>query len=149
MNIEQMIEREEGFKSTPYYCTSGYPTVGIGWRIGKKNQSLEDFELIQMCKGTAYAQLGFEISGIKAALSNELEFFEKLSEVRQCVLISMAYQMGVKGLLSFKNMLDAMRAGCWNDAAHEGLDSKWYKQTPHRASRQMKTLLLNDWSEYE
>ncbi len=149
MNIEQMIEREEGFKAKPYYCSEGFPTVGIGWRIGKKNQSLEDFELVQVCKGTAYAQLGFEISGIKAALSNELAFFEKLSDVRQCVLISMAYQMGVKGLLSFENMLDAVNTGRFSDAAHEGLDSKWYKQTPHRASRQMKTLLLNDWSEYE
>ena len=61
----------------------------------------------------------------------------------------MAYQMGINGLMNFKNMIDAIEEGCWIDAAHEGLDSRWAKQTPERAERQMKTLLHGTWSEYD
>ena len=149
MNISEMLEVEEGFRSKPYLCSEGFATVGIGWRIGSKGQPLSDFKHISMCQAAAYAQLDFKIAGITANLSNEFEFFKDLNECRQAVLISMAYQMGLSGLLKFKNMLAAIETQCWNDAAHEGLDSRWATQTSERAERQMKTLLLGDWSQYE
>ena len=149
MNIVKLLDFEEGFRSEPYLCSEGYVTIGIGERIGSKNQPLSDFKLITTCKGAAYAQLEFKLAGITANLSNEFEFFDDLNECRQAVLISMAYQMGVAGLLMFERMLKAIKAQCWNDAAHEGLDSRWAKQTPARAHRQMKTLLTGTWSEYD
>ena len=149
MNIVELLDFEEGFRSEPYLCSEGYATIGIGERIGSKGQPLSDFKLITTCKGAAYAQLEFKLAGITANLSNEFEFFDDLNECRQAVLISMAYQLGLAGLLGFKNMLAAIKTQCWNDAAHEGLDSRWSKQTPARAERQMKTLLHGTWSEYE
>ena len=149
MNIIEMLDFEEAFRSEPYLCSEGYATVGIGWRIGSKGQPLSDFKLISMCKAAAYAQLEFKVAGITANLSNEFEFFKDLNECRQAVLISMAYQLGFAGLLGFKRMLAAIQTHCWNDAAAEGLDSRWSKQTPNRANRQMKTLLTGTWSEYE
>ena len=149
MNIIEMLDFEEGFRSEPYLCSEGYATVGIGWRIGSKGQSLSDFKNISMCQSAAYAQLEFKIAGITANLSNEFEFFKDLNECRQAVLISMAYQLGFAGLLGFKRMLAAIQTHGWNDAAAEGLDSRWNKQTPVRALRQMKTLLSGTWDEYE
>jgi lysozyme len=149
MNISEMLEVEEGLECKPYLCSEDYATVGIGWRIGSKGQSLSDFENINICKAAAYAQCEFMVGGITVELSNKLEFFNELSEARQAVLISMAYQMGLSGLLKFKNMLAAIETQRWNDAAHEGLDSRWATQTPERAERQMRTLLLGDWSQYE
>ena len=149
MNISRMLEIEEGFKASVYCCTEGYPTIGIGWKIGRHNQSLNDFEHMTMCKRAAYAQCEFMVADIHERLRNELPFFDGLNEPRQCVLISMAYQLGIKGLLGFKRMLAAIQTQCWNDAAHEGLDSKWHNQTTRRAERQMLTLLKGDWSEYE
>ena len=149
MNISEMLKVEEGFRSEPYICSAGYPTIGIGWKIGRHNQSLNDFENMTVCQATAYAQCDFMVAGITAQLSNRLSFFYDLNEARQCVLISMAYQMGINGLMKFKNMLAAIETQCWNDAAHEGLDSRWAQQTPERAERQMKTLLLGDWSQYD
>ena len=55
----------------------------------------------------------------------------------------------VERLIMFERMLKAIKTQCWNDATHEGLDSRWAKQTPERAERQMKTLLTGTWSEYE
>ena len=148
MNIVKLLAREEGFRSEPYICSAGYPTIGIGWKIGRHNQSLNDFEVIRISKGAAQAQLSAEVFSIEQKLFNN-DWFSCLNEPRQAVLISMAYQMGLSGLLKFKNMLAAIETQCWNDAAHEGLDSRWAKQTPERAERQMKTLLLGDWSQYE
>ena len=150
MNVRKMINQEEGgFKSEPYLCSEGYATVGVGWRIGSKGQPLSDFKHISMCEQAAHAQLDFKIAGIEAQLSNEFPFYKDLNECRKAVLISMAYQLGFAGLLGFKLMLAAIQTQCWNDAAHEGLDSKWWMQTPERAERQMKTLLSGTWDEYE
>lgn len=150
MNVTKMIDFEEGgWKSKPYLCSEGFATIGVGDRIGAKDQQLSDFKYISTCQAAAYAQLEFKIAGLTANLSNTLEFFDDLNEVRQAVLISMSYQIGFTGLMKFKRMLAAMQTGCWNDAAHEGLDSKWHEQTPQRAERQMVTLLKGDWSEYE
>lgn len=148
MNITKLLEFEEGFRSTPYYCSGGFPTIGIGWRIGERAQPLHDFKMMHIFKAAAYAQLEFEIASIIAKLENFIPSFKDLSEARQCVLISMAYQMGVAGLFKFKKMLAAIESKCWNDASAEGLDSRWARQTPERANRQMKTLLLGDWSAY-
>lgn len=149
MNIGTMLEREEGFKSIPYYCSEGYPTVGIGWRIGNKHQSLSDFKHIKLCQAAAHAQCEFQVAGLTSMLSDKFAFFKDLSEPRQCVLISMAYQLGVTGLCGFKKMLSAIAKGDFVTAAHEGLDSRWSLQTPERARRQMVTLLSGDWSQYK
>ena len=149
MNISRMLEIEEGFRANAYYCSEGYPTIGIGWKIGSHKQPLEDFKHMTLCKRAAYAQCELIVADIRERLKSELSFFDSLNEPRQCVLISMAYQLGVKGLMGFKQMLAAIQTQCWNDAAHEGLDSKWHKQTTRRAERHMLTLLKGDWSEYE
>lgn len=58
------------------------------------------------------------------------------------VLINMAFNMGVKGLLKFRRMLDAVRADDYDKAATHMLDSRWASQVGRRAvelARQMKT----------
>tara|TARA_R110000751_G_scaffold81975_2_gene165122 strand:- start:121 stop:570 length:450 start_codon:yes stop_codon:yes gene_type:complete len=149
MNISEMLKVEEGFRSEPYVCSEGYPTIGIGWKIGRHNQSLNDFEVMQISEEAAQAQCKAEIHELEMNLHCVIDCWQDLNEARQAVLISMAYQMGLSGLMKFKNMLAAIETQCWNDAAHEGLDSRWATQTSERAERQMRTLLLGDWSEYE
>ena len=149
MNIVKLLAREEGFRSEPYICSEGYPTIGIGWKIGRHNQSLNDFEVMQISEEAAQAQCKAEIHELEMNLHAVIDCWQDLNEARQAVLISMAYQMGLSGLLKFKNMLAAIETQCWNDAANEGLDSRWAKQTPERAERQVRTLLLGDWSQYE
>jgi lysozyme len=43
--------------------------------------------------------------------------------------------MGVSGVLKFKGMLEALKAGKRELAANEALDSLWARQTPERARR--------------
>lgn len=50
-------------------------------------------------------------------------------------MANMAYQLGVSGVLRFRKMLEALRAGDREKAAEEALDSAWATQTPERAQR--------------
>lgn len=147
MNVIELLAREEGFKSKAYYCSEGYPTIGIGWRIGRCDQPLSDFEYIIVSRPAAEAQLQNEVFAIELSLSVH-KWYADLSEPRQAVITSMAYQIGIAGLMKFERMIAAIETKCWNDAAHEGLDSLWARQTPERAARHMRTLLLGDWSAY-
>jgi lysozyme len=148
MNVIDLLGQEEGFKSKAYHCTQGYPTIGIGWRIGRRNQPLSDFEHMVISRPAAEGQLQYEVFAIEQELGNH-DWFTKLNEARQAVIVSMAYQMGISGLMKFQRMIAAIKENDWCTAADEGLDSRWAKQTPERANRQMKTLLCGDWSWYE
>lgn len=145
MNIVELIEKEEGFRSRVYYCTAGYPTIGIGWKIGSKGQSLDDFKTIRVCRTAARAQLADEVGIIERALYNKIDCFKLLNRNRQMALISMAYQMGITGLLKFKKMIAALEAGDYGKAAVEAMNSRWYEQTPVRASRHANTIELGYW----
>lgn len=124
-----IIEQEEGWRPEPYYDHLGYPTVGYGFRLGKKNAPLPEFILPKKA-GEAWMQA--VIDHIRSELAEELSW---LNEARQAIIISMAYQMGVKGVLMFQDMWAAIRKGDWNQAAEDMLDSRWAKQTPARAHR--------------
>ena len=146
MNIVELLEKEEGFREKAYYCSEGYPTIGIGWLIGRKGQPLDDFKAMTICKEAARAQLKDEVGIVERALFRELPFYKLLNRNRQMVLISMAYQLGVTGLLKFKKMMAAIECGDYTSAAREGLDSRWRKQTPGRAGRHMDALLAGKWN---
>ncbi len=41
--ITQLLTYEEGYRKLPYLCSEGYPTIGIGKRIGSKGASLDSY----------------------------------------------------------------------------------------------------------
>jgi lysozyme len=62
-----------------------------------------------------------------------LPFFSALSDPRQAVILDMSFNLGLNGLLEFKEMLAALKAGDYERAADEMLNSKWAQQTGRRA----------------
>ena len=42
--VQFVLNYEEGFSAKPYYCSAGYPTIGIGQRIGPKGAPLKLYE---------------------------------------------------------------------------------------------------------
>ena len=133
MDITDLLAYEEGFSDKPYYCSQGYPTIGIGLKIGPKNAPLSNYTF-RVSKKVAQAFLEEEISKIREAISS-YPWFIKSNEARQNILISMAYQMGVKGLLSFTNTLKFIENERYIEASSNMLKSKWATQTPNRARR--------------
>ena len=90
MTIEDLLIIEEGFRAKPYYCSEGYPTIGIGQKIGNKNQPLSDFEGTTTTISAAKIELKKEIGQIKETLI-KYGWYNGLNEERKIIIQSMAY----------------------------------------------------------
>lgn len=129
------LKRDEGEVLHAYQDHLGFWTIGIGILIDKrKGGGLRPEE----------SQFIFRnrLKLLDAELSDRLPWIARLDPARRGVLINMAFQMGVAGLLGFKNTLAMVESGRYRDAAKGMLQSKWATQTPARAnrlSRQMET----------
>lgn len=64
-----------------------------------------------------------------------LSFYGVLSEMRQAVLLNVAYNLGLNGLLAFKHMLGYLANGDYTSAVAELLNSKAARQLPTRYGR--------------
>ena len=116
----------------------GYPTVGIGILLDKdKGGGLRPEESEFVFRN--------RLKLLDADLSDRLPWITKLDPARKGVLINMAFQMGVAGLLGFKNTLALIQAGKYQDAAKAMLQSKWATQTPARAQRLSNQMATGKW----
>ena len=122
--IKAQLVRHEGLRLKPYRCTAGKLTIGIG-------RNLDDRGITQK---EAYALLENDIRDCEQQLLDEIpDVFTGLDEVRQSVLLNMCFNLGIKGLLGFKNTLGFISVGDWERAANGMLASKWAKQVGMRA----------------
>lgn len=138
MNVRDLIESDEGRVSHAYKDSLGYWTIGVGRLIDeRKGGHLSDSEIDML--------LDNDIASCVAALSDALPWFAKLDEVRQAVLISMAFQLGVAGLLKFQIALGSVETGDYATAGDEMLQSRWAKQTPGRARRLADMMRSGNW----
>ena len=79
--------------------------------------------------------LANDIAAMERDLQHALPWVATLDEVRQRVLLDMAFNMGIVGLLGFKRTLATIQAGDYQAAATMMLDSRWAKQVGQRAER--------------
>jgi len=135
MNLSSMLRRDEGVVPHAYQDHLGWWTIGVGRLIDeRKGGGLSDQEIDYL--------LVNDIVRKTADVAKALPWVFTLNEARQAVLVGMAFQMGIDGLLAFKNTLAKVHAGDFSSAAENMLLSKWATQTPERAKRmaaQMET----------
>lgn len=127
MNTERLVNeliRDEGLRLKPYLDTVGKLTIGIG-------RNLDD---VGISESEARYLLTNDVTKIVHQLMG-LPWFNALNEPRQCALANMAFNLGFTGLMSFKNMIEAIQKGYWHDAAKHALNSKWAAQVGKRAER--------------
>lgn len=141
------LRKEEGLRLIPYNDHYGYATVGYGHLIAKRNVIPQDLtEWADFSKEEAEQLLYQDFSAKVRELRKRLPLFDKVSDVRKTVLLSMAFQMGVDGLLLFKNMLRALEQGLYKEAGLEMMNSLWaQKQTPGRAKRLVERMISGKW----
>jgi len=105
----------------------GFWTIGVGRLIDKRRGG-------GITHDESMFLLDNDIDEVLTALEH-LPYWCDLDATRQEALCNMAFQLGVAGLLNFKNTLAAVARQDW-DAAYAGaLNSKWAQQTPARALR--------------
>lgn len=140
--IHDILRRDEGLKLSAYQDTLGYWTIGYGHLIDARRNG-------RISAAAADFILDEDIRNVDKALDTFLPFWKTLDDARRDVLRSMAFQMGVGGLLGFRNTLAALEAGHFDVAATGIRTSKWYTQTPKRAERLAKVLETGDPANFE
>ena len=144
----QIIAVEEGFSPRVYMDTEGYPTVGYGLKVGGKDLPFDAFaQFPLMPESVAFAWLDSLVADLDWELK-DYDWFRSMSETRQAVVISMAYQLGMSGLLKFRNTIEYFKDQDYQAAAIEMLDSRWYQQTPNRARRHADIIGMDALDEY-
>lgn len=142
IDIQKMLTYDEGYRLTVYRCTKGFLTGGIGHnfdadpalKIMHRKVKFGD----KLSPDECLALFDYDIKKVMMGLKTSLPFFDSAPENIRAVLINMAFQMGVHGVLGFGDMIDAMAIGDYEKAAIEIEDSKYYKKdTPNRARRVM------------
>ena len=149
--IENIIKREEGFSARPYLCSEGFVTIGYGTKLhNSRGMNPEDFSL-RVNEDVAFALLKDEVSFLefRIAHSSRGSTYRGLSLERKAIILSMAYQLGISGVLQFKNMWEAISVQNFPLAADEMLDSKWATQTKGRAVRHSVAMLDNSLDAYK
>ena len=121
----RQLRLHEGERLKPYRCTAGKLTIGVGRNLDDRGITAEESAML----------LSNDITREERALINALPWVAQLDEVRQRVLLDMAFNMGLGGLLQFKNTLATIKAGDYQRAASMMLDSRWATQVGQRAER--------------
>lgn len=132
MALIDKVKAQEGFRSHPYTDSVGKLTIGYGFNIAPDGPGLAEDE--------ATAVLEIKLTKVRGELLKALPWFNALEFVRGDVLVDMAYNMGVVGLLGFHRMLTMVEAGNYEGAAQAGLESKWAIQVGQRAKDLMEQL---------
>lgn len=116
---------DEGLRLKPYRCTAGKLTIGVGRNLDDKG----------ITEAEALMLLDNDISECWGALCNRLPWLPEAPEGVQQALANMAFNLGVNGLLSFRQTLELLRARSYAEAAQAMLASKWAGQVGKRAER--------------
>ena len=128
MNARRVAEQllvDEGLRLKPYRCTAGKLTIGVGRNLEDKGISAAE----------ALGLLDNDIDEFWKELTSLLPWVLTAPEAVQEVLLNMAFNLGVPGLLKFKETLRLLQSGGYSLAAQAMLDSKWAKQVGPRAER--------------
>lgn len=127
----------------------GHPTIGIGRNLRARPLSDAEKALLRenrpdlgerdlfkdgITEEEAWYLVGNDVQATVAEMDKRLPWWRNMTEVRQRALVNMAFNMGVDGLLGFKKMLGAMRAGQFDRAAKEAISSKWAGQVGRRSN---------------
>lgn len=135
-SLREQLIRDEGRRGTPYRDIYGFQTIGVGWNLDAFPLPDEVIDLM----------LDIAIARVQGALKVRIPWYLDLAEPRRAVLESMAYQMGVGGLMGFRAFLASAQAGDFAQGAYHMLDSKWAKEdSPERARKLAEQWKTGTW----
>ena len=141
-NLKDMLIRDEGLKLMAYKGSNGYWHTGVGHNL--ETNTLSTKVVMQIMRD--------DIDRLREEMADSDRLTRLMSEldtVRNIALINMAFQLGVDGLLKFKNTLTALEQKQWHEAYNHALDSKWFREdSPNRAQRVAQVLLSGTFNAY-
>lgn len=147
-DIRRLVERvkeSEGLRLNAYRCTAGVLTIGYGHNC--QSSPVPGIKKVgdRITKEQAEVLFEQDLSACVWRVRNALPWVTELNAPRQAVLYDGAFQLGLGGLLKFKNTLAMLKAGDYEGASRGLLSSLWAKQTPGRVKRHARQLLAGEW----
>lgn len=139
-SVQQLVEDDEGRRIWPYTDTRGNLTWGIGHLMS--NGITRDVEAL--LNQAVDLQFQSDLSNAADGMAF-MPAFSSLDPVRQAVLIDMAFNLGLHGLLGFNTFLGFMSNRQWAEAAADLRGTKVYQQLPHRYERLAAMIESGQW----
>lgn len=139
--MEQQLVLHEGLRTRAYRDTEGNWTIGIGYNLtgrgyqfietvlGRKVRPIDGVtdEKVTITADEARRVLRADIDWFEKMVPVHFPFYLKLDEVRQRVVLDMAFNMGFAAL-GFKKLRAAVEARDWSRGVREMWSSKWARQ---------------------
>jgi lysozyme len=116
----QTVKEHEGFSSSVMQDSLGYWTIGFGCCVDKRKSC-------GLTEEQASYILNSQLSDAELELSH-LPWFLLLDIVRQDVLIELCFNIGLDGVLEFKQMIASLENKDYSAASMHLLNSLWAKQ---------------------
>jgi len=132
-----LIKKHEGCRLKPYQDSVGILTIGWGRNLQANGITQEEADLMFEYDYTHAVSDAISFVGAK--------YWPALNEVRQAVLIDMAFNLGATSLSLFAGFRKALQEERWAGAAIHMRGSLWFTQTKKRALRLVKMMETGEW----
>lgn len=145
---QEGCRRDASGRHIAYRCPAGALTIGYGHNLDANpikgmGGGLDAGSAIS--EAEAREILDRDVRAVAAQLDARLPWWRQVGEARSAVLLNMAFNMGVDGLLTFTNTLRAVHEGRWRDAKSGMLASRWAGQVKSRAVELASQMLTGEW----
>jgi lysozyme len=120
--LRAWLQAEEGLVRVGYLDSRGQGTIGYGHKLSEPI-SLRAANLI----------LDDDLAAVVGQMQTRMTWTNTLTDVRQCVIGSMAFNLGLGGVSEFTTMIAALKIGDYAGAADAMLASAWARQVGTRA----------------
>jgi len=145
-NLEDQLRRDESERQYAYDDADGKTlvkgstlqanlTIGVGRNLSAKGVSQKERDFL----------LANDIQDATVALESTFPWAMGLDDIRLGAMKNLAFNMGIHALSGFPKFLAAMRAGDWETAKTELLDSAADHEEPARIARLAAQILTGVW----
>ncbi len=157
-NMTELLDQlvlHEGLELLPYKDTLNIDTIGIGRNLEHRGLSEEELahigkDISDICewgitKEQAYYLAENDVKIVEKEVCEKHPCVLELDEVRQRVIIDMAFNMGVPRLSKFVKMWKAIHEENFEEVKIQMLDSRWANQVGNRAVRLSNAMETGEW----
>lgn len=145
--LAERIKKHERFRSLVYDDATGktiapgtkvqgIATIGYGRNLATRG----------ITPAEANVLFGNDLDICISETRRALPWIKDLDDARWSVIVEMAYNVGVPGLLKFKRTLASIQAGDYETAAVQMLESLWAEQVGKRAIVLAEIMRTGVWS---
>ncbi|WP_240446565.1 glycoside hydrolase family protein [Helicobacter pylori] len=137
-----LIVDSDGFSLSIYTDKTGHLTIGYGY-----NLSVYSYESKRITKPQAYGLLTDILKENHKALLS-YGWYKNLDAMRRMVILDLSYNLGLSGLLKFKQFIKAIEDKNYALAVERLQKSPYSNQVRKRASRNMEILKLGGYEKH-